>query len=303
MFLARSALALCSFVLLLAGCVTTENEPGNARTEIETIVWQDVHRGEFPVEVTRPAVREPIGLVMFSHGAFSAPEKYRALTGPLAEAGYIVVAPLHSDSERWLGLKPDQPQQISWRLADMDLSKDRLEELSEITGVDVTKLPHVAAGHSLGALIVQLLAGALPEGGNDTKTAIANFDVVIVFSPPPSMPGLMTSAGWSKVTASQMIVTGTADVLPPFVTDWRAHLASYEAAQQPAFLFVGTGTDHYFGNIIGRTEYDTQPQQADFDRAIYLSLQFLAAFVQDNAEAMGALTAAPDIIARNVAGE
>jgi len=70
-FLARAALALCAVVLLLTGCVTAEPERVSARIEIGMVVWQDHVREEFPVEVLWPADREAIGLVMFSHGAFS----------------------------------------------------------------------------------------------------------------------------------------------------------------------------------------------------------------------------------------
>lgn len=299
MLRAETALALWCIFLLISGCTTPQRSVNSGNVTIATTMWQDQARGDFPVEILRPTRGKTKGLILFSHGAFSAPEKYRALTRPWAAAGYVVVAPLHADSESWSGAKPERAQQSLWRMADMQLSPQRIAALSETTGeAELNRLPLIAAGHSLGALIAQM--HAMPgNGGVEHSRPKA----VIAFSPPPPIPGVISAEGWAKVTAPQMIITGTADILPPFVSDWRLHLASFEAATAPAFAFVAADADHYFGSIIGRTEYKTPPQQAGFDRAVEVSLLFLKAYARNEHDVLDALTSAADLMVHNVEKE
>lgn len=261
-----------------------------------TTVWHDEARGDFPVEVLWPTGGGAKGVILFSHGAFSAPEKYRALTGLWAAAGYVVVAPVHADSESWIGTKPSQSQQIQWRLSDLELTPQRIGALSRIIGTDsLGGMPRITAGHSLGALLAQMLAQPDSAKAQDHRPV-----GVIAFSPPPPIPGVISAEGWASVTAPQLVVTGTADILPPFVTDWRLHLASFEAARAPTYAYVAPDGDHYFGNIIGRTEYSAEPQKAGFDRAVMVSLLFLDAYAEGDDKALTQLSNAGDVTGRNL---
>ena len=53
---------------------------------VQHTLWQPERAGSYP-------------LMVFSHGAFSAPQRYDALLSELAGMGFVVAAPLHIDSE------------------------------------------------------------------------------------------------------------------------------------------------------------------------------------------------------------
>jgi pimeloyl-ACP methyl ester carboxylesterase len=210
-----------------------------------------------PLRVWLPAAR-PRALIAFSHGANSRPDKYDRLFEKLAATGYKVVAPLHADS-------PDHPgggtiareQGIPMRLADMR---------AVLAGAD--GVPMIAAGHSYGALIAQMLGGAGPTPPEAVKAVVA-------WSPPGPFPPAITADSWKTLARPQLVVTGTADTLPMMAPKWDVHRVSFDVAPGPAALFVGDGVDHYFGNIICRPERTEAPQSAQFDDAVAVTLAFL----------------------------
>lgn len=213
-----------------------------------------------PVRVWKPTI--PVkSLVAYSHGANSRPDKYDRLFERLAAAGHHVVAPLHVDSpdHRDVG-KYSRPEQIIMRIADM-------------RGIFATfggVLPQIAAGHSYGAMIAQMIGGAgptLPEPG---------VKGVIAWSPPGAYaPMNIDAAMWKTLVRPQMVITGTADTLPGMAPTWDVHRTSFDVCPGPAAMFVGEGADHYFGNIICRPERPVAPQTAQFVDAVNVSLAFL----------------------------
>jgi len=56
--------------------------------------------GGIDVVVWTPSagVRENLAVLMFSHALYMCPTQSRYLTAALADAGYLVIAPRHSDS-------------------------------------------------------------------------------------------------------------------------------------------------------------------------------------------------------------
>lgn len=197
-------------------------------------------------------------LVIFSHGAYSTYDRYDRLLLAWARAGLVVAAPLHVDSEAHPD-REDYPQEaalptrVDDYLALLDLlsEQDRLQAM----GLDLSG-EVVAAGHSFGALIAQIAAGANPPTVSpeviDALAAQAPAAVVAI-SPPPAMEGYIELAHWSRITVPMLVVTGTADVIPNFVTDWRQHLLSYEAAPDDrSYALVFDDIDHYFNGAFGR---------------------------------------------------
>lgn len=213
-----------------------------------------------PLRVWKPI--SPVkSLIAYSHGANSRPDKYDRLFERLAAAGHHVVAPLHGDS-------PDHPDagkfaratQIVRRLADM-------RGILAAYGQDV---PQIAAGHSYGAMIAQMLGGAGPT------VPEAAVKAVMAWSPPGAYePMQIRAAMWESMVRPQLVITGTADLLPGMAPTWDVHRTSFDVAPGPAVMFVGEGVDHYFGNIICRPERAVPPQTAQFDDAVSLSLSFL----------------------------
>jgi pimeloyl-ACP methyl ester carboxylesterase len=216
---------------------------------------------QVPVRRWQPPGK-PRGLIPFSHGANSSGAKYDRLCGALAAAGFLVAAPTHADS-------PDHPgggsipreRGIPLRLADM---RGLIAE-----GV-AAGLPVIAAGHSYGALIAQMLGGA----GGAPDAAVA---AVVAWSPPGPFPPAITADLWKTVARPMLVETGTADTLPMMAPTWDVHRVSHDVAPTPGVLFVGAGVDHYFGNIICRPERTEPPQEAQFADALAVTLAFVDA--------------------------
>lgn len=198
------------------------------------------------------------GVILFSHGAFSSPAKYAEIARPWAEAGYLVVAPLHADSSDWKGAKPEQKDQLGWRLADMKLAYAQLDMLAAKAGANIKRAKYVAAGHSFGALIALM--------DNDPRIVS-----IIAFSPPGPLPGIVIPATPKPL----LTITGTADTNPMMAPTWQAHLAAHRAATGPAWAYVGDSADHYFGGIFGRPELPGPKATAPFADAMALTLRFL----------------------------
>ncbi|WP_232494654.1 alpha/beta hydrolase [Novosphingobium kaempferiae] len=192
---------------------------------------------------------DPIGIV-FSHGVNAAPSRYGVLLTRWARAGFVVCAPMHLDSEEHGARVIDDPSKVRrTRVEDFALVSATLSQ--GIVGLPpITR--HAAVGHSYGALIAQVAGGALldPATGTDPLPGPEPL-CVVALSPPPPMPGVIDAAGWSRCTLPMLCVTGTADVMPGFVDDWRQHLVSCDAAPRGVPM-VFEGMDHYFDGAFGR---------------------------------------------------
>lgn len=213
-----------------------------------------------PVRIWRPS-GPARSLIAFSHGANSRPDKYDRLFERLAAAGHLVVAPTHVDSpDHPAAGKYPRPVQIAMRIEDM-------HGLFAAYG---RNLPWIAAGHSYGAMIAQMVGGAGPT------VPEARIKAVMAWSPPGAYAPMQISAEmWTSMVRPQLVITGTADILPGMAPTWDVHRTSFDTAPVPAMLFVGEGVDHYFGNIICRPERTVPPQTAQFDDAVRVSLAFI----------------------------
>ncbi|MDO6693080.1 hypothetical protein Q4574_07275 [Aliiglaciecola sp. 3_MG-2023] len=199
---------------------------------------------------------EEKGVILFSHGALSAPWKYDPLIQPWIEQGLTVYAPLHIDST-------DHPENhkysrnMSWqaRLEDMQL-------LADTFGGE----HYIAAGHSYGALTALVKGGVkatIPEGMKPSQ-ADPRVVMVLAYSPPPAMPGLIDKQGFSGLAVPALIQTGTNDIPMGASLDWSAHLDAYEMAPATMdhYALVLDDVDHYFGGAICRPELPG-PKQLD----------------------------------------
>ena len=148
---------------------------------------------------------------------------------PLAGSGLIVIAPTHVDSEVF-GAANRPAHAVTWvtRNADMALALKAdaaLDGRLASLGLVADRTNIVAMGHSYGALIAQLLGGATaiePDGGSVDRRQ-SKVAAVVAWSPPGPLPGLMAKEGWHTLTVPALTITGTADVLPGFIDDWKAH--------------------------------------------------------------------------------
>ncbi len=237
---------------------------------------------QVPITVFAPVKGGMYPLAAFSHGAFAAPDRYRALLAPIAAAGFVVVAPMHIDSEEFEHETPPSRNE-TWltRNADMALAlappRSVMDELGN-RGLTLDPLRTAAFGHSYGALFAHLTAGAqaIEASGVSADRRNPAVDVVAGWSPPGPMPGLIAAEGWSSLAVPTLTITGTTDVFPGFVDDWRAHTASYDNGPSGlGALWVGEGVDHYFGGIFGREKPADAASQRLFGQALAVSLEFL----------------------------
>lgn len=190
-----------------------------------------------------------------------------------------MAAPLHVDSEEY----PARDR--------FDRRQRRIARFEDYAAVDAALRPGrrgidlpvglsdsvVAAGHSNGALIAQVAAGArlALAAGAEPVRCWRHPAAVVALSPPPPMPDLIDASGWSDVDVPSLCVTGTADVMPGFVSDWREHCRSYEAAMRaPAYALIFRGMDHYFNGAFGRLADSVDPA------SVAALQEHCAAFVQ-----------------------
>lgn len=251
---ASGVIVILGFLLGAAGA----NESDTAVQELDLNMLAGNDRN-IPVRIFAPAGGcDPCTLVVFSHGAYSTYDRYDRLLHGWARAGFVIAAPLHVDSE----LHPDRDQYaqeaaLGTRVEDYLSVRNALIDVRRIRALDVVLSGHVvAAGHSFGALIAQLAGGANPPTVSAAQLAeLAETPpmAIIALSPPPAMPGYIEESHWARVSMPMLVVTGTSDVIPNFVTDWRQHLDSFKAApDENAYALIFDGADHYFNGAFGR---------------------------------------------------
>lgn len=196
-----------------------------------------------PERATTLAVWEPAqvrGVVLFSTGHGSWPERYDGLLQAWREAGFAVVAPLHVDSMKYPGREKFSPQQgFMERLSDMKAT-------SAYAAARWPCVPVAAAGHSYGTLISLALGGAMADMAPLRDPSVT---AVVGYSSPGRIPGLVTPATYTTVAVPVLLVTGDKDLVPGFVSDAKDHLYPVETA--PAgdkFALVLAGGEH---NLVG----------------------------------------------------
>jgi len=245
-----------------AGAAVPAPAPATTQSLIDTNETLVASSGrQVAVRVLRPAVCNACGLIVFSHGANASPGRYDVLLRAWATGGWVVAAPLHVDSEEHPERsKYQQSDSLRMRLEDYDLIV-----ASQLPGVALSG-EVIAAGHSYGALIAQIAGGARLDAAFAPIVTRSPLPLaVIAISPPGPIPNYVTSAGWSKVSVPQLVVSGTTDVVPGMAPEWSLHMASYNAAPAgKAYALVFEAMDHYFNGAYGRLK----PTDAAADQAV-----------------------------------
>lgn len=228
--------------------------------------------GDRDVELTIVRPDAPKGVVIFSHGAGGWPAAYGALFDLWSQAGFMVVAPQHVDSQK-------NPQRADLRTA-FPLRLADLAAAADYAAKAAPGLPTASAGHSYGSLMSLIRGGAL-EGmipAQDPRTK-----AVLCFSSPGVIKGLIGPTAYQGVKGPMMMITGDKDVLPGMIEDWHEHLYPFDtSAAGGKYLWVGKGVGH---------SMSYQPQALGFPEASALSVAFLKAKVLGDAAAEAALAA------------
>ncbi len=231
--------------------------------------------------------RKPVGTILFSHGANSAPRYYERLIAYWVGAGYRVLAPLHVDSK-------EHPQTANY--AGLASWAARIEDM-RLLAVELGNSAFIVAGHSYGGLTAIAMGGgvSLVPQGVDGPLYHSGTLAVVAFSPPAPIPSLTGADGYAPMKVPALIQTGTRDV-PPGVTApdaWEGHLAPYHAAPHDRhhYALVLEGVDHYFGGLIGRSDVAGPQTARQLNQAGDITTLFLQAFAGANKSARRLLDA------------
>jgi pimeloyl-ACP methyl ester carboxylesterase len=271
----------CLLAALLAGLPTLAADTEAAGLQRNITIGER----ELAVWTWLPEQQPERGVILFSHGYASAPWKYKQLIRPWVESGYRVEAPLHVDSTDY-PRRDDFPGLAAWtaRIEDMRALSEELGGAS-----------YVAAGHSFGALSALALGGAeafVPEEIT-APLADAAVSVVLAFSPPPPVDGLISEEGYSSLSRPALIQTGTLDVPMGADYPWEKHLDAFHMAKAGGhrYALVLAGVDHYFGGGICRPELPGPQQLAELEVASRLSILMIQAHAEHDADALAQLKA------------
>jgi predicted dienelactone hydrolase len=191
-----------------------------------------------------------LAVIVFSHALYMCPTQSRYLTRAIADAGYLVIAPLHADSSCRFSLWPSM-----WRMSgkpsplwnDSDY-RDRADDIRKVVSAlpgdprygaiaDVARLGLV--GHSLGGYTVLGLGGAWPSWRLDGVRAI-------VALTPYSLP-FDHSEGLRHLSAPTMYQAGEYD--PVFTLPLER--TGYARTPQPKYLVEMASASHMAWTDLG----------------------------------------------------
>lgn len=218
-------------------------------------------------------------VVVFSHGYNGSPAAYRRILAEWVDAGFTVVAPLHVDSLRHpRHAEFDGPAAFTTRIVDLAVVR------GFVRAAHAGK-PMVAAGHSFGSLMSMISGGAVTVAGPQGDPAVK---AVVALSSAGDLQGVVLPDSYAGLTVPTLMITGDEDLVPRYVTDWRAHRSGFD--RSPAgdkMLLVFEGGDH---SLIRNAD------EADFDLIARMSVAFIQAHALGDPEARRTLETltAPD---------
>jgi alpha-beta hydrolase superfamily lysophospholipase len=281
---------LATNVAVLGGLALSGCAPGTAAPAVgpvqavastpEIITAHATETRQVQIQVFAPA--RPKGVLVFGHGASGSPDRYLLLFARLNAAGYAVVAPVHVDSLQY-------PEHTRYTL--QSAFSERIADVGAAARAAAERfpgLPLAAVGHSYGALFAQMQGGALRYIADARARQVR---AVVSFSSPGIFPGLIRpDVAFSTLAVPSLTVTGTADVVPGFVSKWEDHLAAYRGAPPGGrYALVLPGGAHEL--IVGRN-------QQNFDRAVAVTILFLDAYLLGDSSARRRLDASSSDIER-----
>ncbi|MDR6852550.1 alpha-beta hydrolase superfamily lysophospholipase [Sphingomonas sp. BE123] len=184
---------------------------------------------------------QPRGIAVFSHGHGGAPLRYGLIVEQLVRDGWTVAAPLHVDSlshpdRAKFSAQAGFPERINDLNAAIALLQARMPDL-----------PVICAGHSFGTLSALCLGGGLAYFSRFRNPAVR---AVVGFSSPGKVAGLVRPTAFASVDLPVLMISGTADTVPGFVTDPADHLFVSETVAGPSYAYVVKDGGH---NLIVET--------------------------------------------------
>ncbi|MEM0928236.1 MAG: serine hydrolase [Pseudomonadota bacterium] len=236
----------------LAAAALDETFPVVDGVETQTTDVQTADGRLVSVRIMEPAQScDACGTILFSHGAFSTDKSYDAVLEPLARAGHLILIPRHVDAADHPN-RDDYPPD-TWLPLRLSDSAAVVSALIDQQAPDGSSVAWIAAGHSFGALVAQVLGGADHPAAPPELDGLPTPSRIIALSPPGAVQDYIDPNMFSSIGAPMLVVTGTSDVVPMFADHWCAHLVSHdEAPEGLSTALVFDGEDHYFDGLFGR---------------------------------------------------
>ncbi len=240
--------------------------PGNPELGLE----------EITLRVTVPTGATDTPVIVWSHAYGGSRQAYQPLVEHWASWGYATVQLDHSDSY----LQQEEPpedgcaQQFdfsNWdeRAQQVRYVLRRLDTVESLVSGSFDGERVAIAGHSMGALTMQLIAGATPFDGRDFSdpTPVA----ALLLSAVGTNIGLFDERSHLGVSLPLMVMTGTEDGETDF--PWYSRTDPYFiAGSARKYLSILVGGDHAFGGILGDLPVETceladDPRQLELTRS------------------------------------
>ena len=244
-------------VFLAAAPALAAEEEATSIGGIDAVVW-----------TASGATADEQPVVVFSHAMHMCPTQSRYLMRALADAGYVVIAPRHLDSNCALSIP--QFYRFGWKpslLWSDDDYRDRAEDIRRLVDalprderyrdrIDIDRL--ALAGHSLGGYTVLGLGGAWPSWKLSGVRAILALT-------PYSLP-FQRSEGLRKLSAPVMYQAGRLD--PVFTLP--IELSGYDQSPAPKYFVELATAAHLAWTDLGLGDRDTIVRYAIafFDRHV-----------------------------------
>jgi dienelactone hydrolase len=211
-------------LLLLAAAHVAAAKPTQAERPAPAVVEERV---AIPVSAQRTMdlhvyspKSSPKAVIFVSHGAGSSVAAMRKVIDRLVASDFAVLAPLHTDSMTLPAEKRENLQAaFGSRIADMTATAGYAR--GRFSGV-----PMGALGYSYGSLIAMMGGGAVDYVA---PAKVPEMKAILTFSSPGVIAGLIVpDRAFANLSVPTMMITGTRDTVPGFVTDPAAHLVPFE---------------------------------------------------------------------------
>lgn len=274
-----------------------------ADVEVARFDWTDAaRRRRVPVKIYSPAAlpaakREPLPIIIFSHGLGGTRENYEYLGRQWAANGFVPVHLQHigTDDSAWRGkAKPMEAmrgaisiQHAIDRADDVKFAIDRLTKLNadDPTWKGKLDLEHIAAaGHSFGAHTAMAVAGQAPSAGSPATSQpspLRDPRVKAAIALSPNVPAIRANLDrvFATVKIPVFFITGTKDDSPLSDTKAAERRIPYDRTNNApaAYLLILDGADHMTFSGRGAGKFLEQIQLA--------STAFFDAYLKDEAAA------------------
>ena len=218
-------------------------------------VWRDGPRGrDVPVRINLPDGKQKVPAVIWSPGLGGTRGNAARWVAAWTAAGIAVIRLEHPGSDAAVYRGPATPQerdarvragiapeQLRARIADVRFVADELARRSSEGGCDLTRIDtdHLAlAGHSMGAWVVQAMAGQRPDG-EQAPLIDRRFRAFIAMSTTGPADPAAAKAQFGGIGRPLLVVTGSMDGVPAKAAP---DVAASERAKR-ASLFTGAPAD------------------------------------------------------------